>query len=267
MTIQIAIVLALTFVIYLIGTLSSSVRVVGVRTGKITIAFAIFNIFALVSRTANAFQAPLLAKTIETSIKLGTSSGLLHIFRWIIIATSIATVAGALLFPTFINVFTRVVERFSIYKSIPKLILHGFSKSGIRQFKDSISVPRKHNISQLKNVRRMPKKIIVLNIFASSILNVGVLASLYAGCLSPEYRTTCSTLSSVVNGIATIMMFVLIDPYISIMTDDVMNGDCSESDFKRCISFIVFGNFIGTILAQFLLVPAARVIEIIAQVI
>ena len=71
MTSQIALVLALTFLINLITTLSYSVRIVGIRTGRIAVSFALFNILVLVSRTANGFQAPLLASTIEKNINSG----------------------------------------------------------------------------------------------------------------------------------------------------------------------------------------------------
>ena len=43
-------------------------------------------------------------------------------------------------------------------------------------------------------------------------LTVGVVASLYAGYLNPEFRVTASQLSAVVNGFATILLFALIDP-------------------------------------------------------
>ena len=76
MTSQIAIVLALTFLINLITTLSYSVRIVGIRTGRIAVSFALFNILVLVSRTANGFQAPLLASTIEKNINSGAGSNL-----------------------------------------------------------------------------------------------------------------------------------------------------------------------------------------------
>ena len=57
---QIIIVLILTFLINLITTLSYSVRIVGIRTGRVAISFTLFNILVLVSRAANGFQAPLL---------------------------------------------------------------------------------------------------------------------------------------------------------------------------------------------------------------
>ncbi|HEY8893012.1 MAG TPA: lipid II flippase Amj family protein [Clostridium sp.] len=267
MSTQIIIVLILTVIISIISTLAYSVRIVAVRTGRIAVSFAVFNIFALVSRTANTIQAPLLAKTIEGTIKVGNPQSLLSTFRWILFSTTIATIIGSALMPTFIKVFGKVVESFSINRSIPKLLLHAFSKSGIEQFRGSVTKPRKENLAQLKSFKLMPKKIILLNTLAFSISTVGVLASLYAGCLNPELRTTCSTLSAVITGMATIIMVIFIDPYISILTDDVIKGDCSQLHFDRCIIFIVGGLIVGTILAQFLLVPAAEAISFIAKLI
>ena len=133
------------------------------------------------------------------------------------------------------------------------------------QFKSSVTKPKKENLSQFRSLKMIPKRIILLNTIAFSILTVGVLASLYAGCLNPELRTTCSTLSAVITGIATILMVIFIDPFISILTDDVIKGECTQLQFDRCIIFIVGGLIVGTILAQFLLVPAAQVISFIAK--
>jgi len=267
MSTQVIIVLILTVIISIISTLAYSVRIVGVRTGRIAVSFAVFNIFALISRTANTIQAPLLAKTIESTIKIGNPQSLLTTFRWILFSTTVATIIGSALMPTFIKVFGKVVESFSINRSIPKLLLHAFSKSGIEQFKNSVTKPKKENLSQFKNFKMIPKRIILLNTIAFAISTVGVLASLYAGCLNPELRTTCSTLSAVINGSATILMVIFIDPFISILTDDVIKGECTQLQFDRCIIFITGGLIVGTVLAQFLLVPAAEIISAIAKLI
>ena len=152
------------------------------------------------------------------------AENLLYIFRWILFSTKIATIIGALLMPTFIKVLGKAVESFSVNRSIPKLLLHAFSKSGIEQFKSSVTKPRKENLSQLKNFKIMPKKIILLNTLAFSALTVGSLASLYAGCLNPLLRSTCSNLSSAITGIATLFLVVFVDPYVSILTDDVIKS-------------------------------------------
>ncbi|NMM64683.1 DUF2837 family protein [Clostridium sp. P21] len=265
MTVQIYLVFILTFIIYVIGTLAYSMRIVGIRTGRIAVSFAVFNVFTLIQRTANTIQAPLLAKTIENGINTGQSSGLLHIFRWIIFSITLATITGAFLMPTFIKVFNKLVISFSVYRSLPKLMMHAFSKSGIEQFKKSISIPKKENLRQLTSFRKIPRKVILLNVIAFSVSSVSILSALYAGCLSPSLRTTCSTLSSVINSISTIFMVIFIDPYLSMMTDDVIRGECTELEFNRCIIFIVVGMIIGSILAQLVLVPASNLIVIIAK--
>ena len=60
-------------------------------------------------------------------------------------------------------------------------------------------------------------------------MTVAVFAALYAGSLNPAFRVTASTLSSVINGAATIVLFVFIDPHLSVMTDDVVEGHISEA--------------------------------------
>src|SRR6267378_6404934 len=62
-------------------------------------------------------------------------------------------------------------------------------------------------------------KPVALNVAAIALWTTGVFASLYAGYLNPALRVTSSTLSAVVNGMATILMFVFIDPQMSVMTD------------------------------------------------
>jgi hypothetical protein len=94
---------------------------------------------------------------------------------------------------------------------------------------------------------------------------VGVFAALYAGYLSPHLRVTASSLSSIVNGVATILMFVVIDPQMSMMTDDVMQGRVSEPTFRRAIVGLVGSRFAGTLVAQLLLVPSASLIVLVAQ--
>ena len=265
MNMHIYIVIALTFVIYVIGTLAYSVRVVGVKTGRIAVAFSVFNILALISRMANAFQSPLLAKTVENSIHTGDTSGLLFDFRLILFSSSLATIFGALLMPSFIKIFSKAVLSFSVYRSIPKLLFHAFSKSGIEQFKSSLTVPKRENIGQLRQIKKIPRRLVLLNIIASTISVTGVLSAIYAGALMPELRSTCTMLSPLINGAATILLFVFIDPYISMLTDDVIRGKCTQLQFQRTIIFIVGGLIVGTFLAQIILVPAAQLIVMVAK--
>lgn len=62
--------LVLTFVVHLIDTLSYSVRLNSVKSGQFALSFSLFNLFVLVSRTANTFQAPLIGAIIGISIHM-----------------------------------------------------------------------------------------------------------------------------------------------------------------------------------------------------
>jgi len=104
----------------------------------------------------------------------------------------------------------------------------------------------------------------ILNTVAVAVWTVGVFAALYAGYLRPELRVTSSQLSSVVNGVATILMFGFVDPYLSFLTDDVAGGRLDEPYFRRSIVWLTAGRLLGTMLAQVLLVPAAAWIAFVA---
>lgn len=265
MTTSIFLVILLTFLINLITTLSYSVRIVGIRTGRIAISFALFNILVLISRTANGFQAPLLASSIEKNIKFGFESNLWD-FRLIIFSGTIATVIGGLLIPTFQRLLSVAVTKFSIYKSVPKVIFHGFTKGGISYLKESMVVPNTKNVTQIDLKGNFPWRVFIMNVIAVAIITVGVISSLYAGYLNPDLRTTSSTLSSVINGFATILMFVFIDPFLSVMTDDVVMGKCKESLFRRYIVYMVFARIVGTLIAQMLFVPSAKIIAYLSGI-
>ena len=266
MAIQVIIVLILTFLINMITTLSYSVRIVGIRTGRIAISFALFNILVLVSRTANGFQAPLLAKTVETDIKHGVASNS-GIFRLIIFSCTLATIVGGLLIPTFQRVLSRAVLNFSTHKSMSRLIFRGFSRAGVLYFKDNLTVPARENLSGIEWKREFPWKIFILNILAVAVLTIGVLSAVYASYLNPEYRTTASNLSAFINGFATILMFTFIDPQLSAMTDDVTLGKCSEATFRKYIVYMTIARLMGTLLAQVIFIPCAELLAYIAKVI
>lgn len=257
----------LTFVIHLIGTLAYSVRIAGVRTKRIAVSLALFSILMLVSRTSNSFLGPFLAKRVETGLDGPGHAALLGDFRWLLVAASLATIAGAFLIPTFQRVFCRAVLHFQAHRSVPKLILHGFFKGGLSYIKDAASVPAARNMSGMRSGHGVSARITLLNVAASALWTVGVFASLYAGVLDPSVRVTSSTLSSIINGGATIMMAVFIDPHMSGMTDDVVEGKVTEPQFRKAVVWLVGSRLAGTVLAQVLLVPSAMLIAWVAQAI
>ena len=265
MDLKLALICLLTFIIHLMGTLAYSVRIAGVRTRRIAVSFALFNILVLVSRTSNSFQGPFLAKRVEANLSYSATHSLLSDFRWLMFSATLATLVGAFLIPTCQRIFSVAVRDFQVHRSLPRLLLHVWYPNGLSALRKSLRVPAAGNVTAFRAGHGLTAGTIALNIMAVALWTVGVFAALYAGYLNPDLRGTASTLSPLVNGGATILMFVIIDPQLSVMTDDVMEGRLEEPRFRRAIVWLVGSRCAGTLLAQVLLLPAASLIVFVAQ--
>jgi hypothetical protein len=167
----------------------------------------------------------------------------------------------------FQRLFSRAVLDFQVNRSVPRLLLRIFFKGGLAQLKDVASMPTAANITKLRPAEGISPWVITLNVAAIALWTTGVFASLYAGYLNPALRVTSSTLSAVINGTATILLFVFIDPQMSVMTDDVVEGRTSEPHFRRAVVWLVGSRLAGTMLAQVILIPAATLIVSVAQMV
>lgn len=262
---QLLVICLLTAGINLIGTLAYAARIAGVRTRRIAMSFALFNILVLISRTSNSFLGPFLAKRIETRIAHGGGEALLGDFRMVLLSATVAVAVGIMLVPTGQRLFARAIGYFQQHRSTTRMILRMASPAGLRTIRQGIAVPRFAHLRELAKPRGVGWGVLLANCLAQALITVGVLASLYAGYLNPDFRVTASQLSAVINGFATILLFALIDPQLSVMTDDVVEGRVSEPLFRRTIVWISFSRLFGTLLAQALFVPSAMAIAWIAN--
>ena len=96
----------LTGAINLIGALAYAARIAGVRTRRIAMSFALFNVLILGSRLANGFLGPLLAKRVEKTIAHGGAHDLQLDFHLMLASSSTAVLIGILLVPTGQRIFS-----------------------------------------------------------------------------------------------------------------------------------------------------------------
>ena len=260
MDIELILICALTAVINLIGALAYAARIAGVRTRRIALSFALFNILLLISRTSNGFLGPFLAKRIETALASGGGDALLFDLRMVLFSAAGAVLLGILMVPTGQRLFAAAITFFQANRSTTKLLLRSVTPAGLHTIRDSVALPSAETLRSLRKPRGVSWSVLAANAVAQGLLAVGVLASLYAGYLVPEFRVTASQMSAIVNGFATILLFALIDPQISALTDDVVDGAVSEPVFRRAMIWVSLSRLVGTLLAQALLVPAAVVI-------
>jgi hypothetical protein len=257
MSAQVWLVFFFTFVVHLIGTLSYALRIAGARTGKIALSLSLFNIFALASRAAHSFQVPLLAKHVEENIQAGATAGAEADFRWLLLAGTLATALGALLIPTSQRLLTGAVEAYDARRSLPRLMLRALSPAGLRRAAAARALPARRNLALAADFRRVPASITLANVAATGLLSVGAFASLYAGYLDPALRVTAN--------FSTVLLFVFVDPYLSLLTDDAAGGRVSQTRLRACVVIFVAGRLAGTLLAQIIFVPSALVIARAAQ--
>lgn len=199
---------------------------------------------------------PLTAKFVDYA-KADDSFPLLNYLRIIMLASSLGTLIAIALFPTFVGLFARVISKLEIEGSIPKLL----TSVTVTQLKNTRKYIRRPKV-RLSSFRYLgiPKRFIVMNVFVTAFYTVGVLSSMYAAKLLPEFSTTASQASGLINGIATILLTVFIDPQLGIITHKATENEEYRDQLGKIYVLLMGSRFLGSLLGQALLVPGAFVI-------
>lgn len=249
-----------TACIHVFETLALGMRYAGAKTKQIATSISFVNTSFLIARLSNMFQAPLLGALVDQSIKGEVTFVLWNAFRMVLLSAFIGNLIGAFLLPTLTIAFEKAIIKFSHNGSMVKIL--GQLLNPLTWFK-LIKIFRFPGFSLIKNCRfdQIPRRFIYFNAVLVSIYAVGVLSSLMAGALLPDLRATAVQLSGIVNGMATIMLTLFVDPTGSLITDQTVHGKRPVSDVKSMIVLLVISRLIGTlILAQIIFVPATSYI-------
>lgn len=107
-TTQLIFIAIFILMIHSIETLAYAVRLSGARVGLLASALSLFNILVMVSRMANMAQQPFTGNLLDEAPQDG-GAFLETQFRFIIGASTVGTLVGILLLPTFIAVFSRAI--------------------------------------------------------------------------------------------------------------------------------------------------------------
>ncbi|ACV61671.1 conserved hypothetical protein [Desulfofarcimen acetoxidans DSM 771] len=287
---RLLIVALLVAVIHMINTLIYAVRLSGVRTQRLATALSLFQLIFLLSSTANLIQAPLLSSIVEQAINTGLQNAvhtesiaravltpfyqaqldvLSKYIRLVIVAASVGTLIGWLLIPYFVKVFTRAIMIFDQVGSVPRVFwLILFSRRRVQAILDNQKIEQRQTLDQtVYQYTSIPRAFLFFNIFITGFYTVGILSSLYAGALYPQFRSTAAFLAGVVNGVAAILMATVVDPTAARITDQALRGARPEKDVRQMTFYLAATRLVGTVFAQILLIPAAYVIKYVAQLI
>lgn len=262
---RLIIIFVITFFINFLSVSSASLRFAGIKTNSITTSLSLSNIILLITRLANLFQTPFLGSMIDLSFKNNQTDTLLLKLHVIIFSATLGTLVGILFFNTFENIFIKWINLFNKTLSIPKTFYYLiYPKTYISIVK---SISRVNFYLDKKELREIPKVIIFSSLFVSAFWTTGVLSAMYASVLVPEYSRTATILSGIVNGIATILFTIFLDPIIAHITDKVYNNQKDIKFLYNAVFLMLVFTLLGTILAQFVLKPGAIVIAFITKLV
>lgn len=250
--------IVLTSIIHLVDTLAYSVRLNAVKTGQFALSISLFNIFVLISRTANTFQAPLIGSLIGKSITSNIDPTLQ--LRLVIFSATLGTLIGIIFIPTFLKIFNKVIKRLGSSGSISAIIIGAFQISNIKRLVKTTVRPSKKMLHNLK-FTHIPKTLLFLNVVITGIYTIGVLSANYSATfVAEEQRLAAAASAGMINGIATILLTLFIDPKAAIITDQALKGERPYEDVKTLVLLLIVTKLLGTILGQFLLIPSAELI-------
>ncbi len=261
---NLAIILVLTAVVHCLDTASYASRIAGVRTGRLALTGALFNIVSLASRVAYTLQAPLLGSALDRMVQQNKIEGLFHNFQIILGAATVGTLLGAMLIPTFTALFSRAATAYEFHGSFPALFLHTLSLRGFSRMSQHLRLPLPESLQRARKFN-LPISFLLLNIVITAVYTVGVSSTMYASALAPELARTATTLSGVINGVGTLLLVVLVDPLSALITDQALRGNRPVAQVSYIVIWQVAARFAGTLLAQALLLPAALLVVTLAR--
>jgi hypothetical protein len=166
--------------------------------------------------------------------------------------------------PFFLTLFTRGIRSFERQGSIPRGLLRLLDPRVLAELARSTRVPP---LALLRTfpLSSVPRTLVIANTIIMGVYAIGVVSAYYASILALDARTTATGLSGLVNGVGTIAFSVFVDPTSAYIVDQTVRGERPPADVRAMIFWLIATAFIGTVLAQLLLFPAAEYIAFAAH--
>ncbi len=252
-------------VVMLLASTSYSSRISAVITRNVATAIAIYNFFFLITRLSQQIFAPMIGSIVDTAVKNGNVSNLESQFRWLIGGSTLGAILGLMMMATFVEIYKKAINGMEKYGSLTKLLGKFLITPSywIKAF-TSLRPPSFMGV-RLKDLKTIPNNFLIANIIVLSLHTVGVLAATYASAAYPDARGV-TLLSSVINGVATILLSIMVDPSTAIITDDAIAGKRPLKHIQATAIFLSIGTIIGTVISQAVFIPATELIKLSSSI-
>ncbi len=250
-----------------IDTLGLSMRVSGVLTGRLALSLSLFNVIILFARLSNLIQAPIVGSMADFSIQQGyPTAWILSKVRILILFFTIGVITGAFLTPWFVQVFVLLINRYESKKTVWRTVWSFASLGEFWKLVRCFRLPSWEGFfGYYRYVRRLPYDVLLWHILVTGFYTIGVLSTIYASVLEPDIRATAINLSGIVNGMATFLLFVIVDPPAAHITDQCIQKVRPQEDIFTLNLLLITTKFLGTLLAQLLIVPMGYFVVWVSQ--
>lgn len=250
-------------------------RYAGVTTRRIATAISLFSLLVTASRLAALFMTPSLGALADGTANSALDAGhkvvspeALAVYdlqmRIIVASGSVGILLGAFMLPMFLGAFTRGIGSFERRGSIPRSLLRLLDPAVMLWLLKQLR-PRRFALKDFP-IAHIPRTLLAANVVLFAVYAVGVVAAYYASVIDLAYRTTASGLSGIVNGIGTVAFALFIDPNTALIVDQTVREERPRQDVSSMIFWLIVTAFIGTLVAQLILVPAAHLIAAVAHI-
>ena len=241
-------------------------RVSAVVTRNVAVALAVYNLFFLITRLSQQFYSPLLGSTADHLVKANQVEQLEALFRWVLAGASVGSFVGLLLLPTFVEVINKAIHQIDQHQSVPKVLALCLLPKNWPAILSCLRPPGLLGV-RLADVRKIPWFFLVGNVIVLSIHSMGTMAAICAGAQlhdNPGAARSATLLSSVVNGVATIMLSLVVDPTLAGITDQCAEDTRDASHIRAAAVFLLGGMLLGTLISQLIFTPAVWFIKFCA---
>ena len=251
-------------VMSIVDTLSYGVRTAGVYKKRLAISLSLFNILVIVSRLSNMFMAPVLGnfpdKVYQQAYDAADVLVALRIDLGFVIG---GVLLGALLTPWFINITGRGIEVLEEKGNLPATIWHGLKR--IWRVPAYARVPSAKSLGEHMNFRAIPSGFLIFNVLVTCFYSIGVMSTILAASWDHSLAVTTAMLSGIVNGIATMLLFTIVDPPAAVLIDGCIAGKRPDSHAKTMNAMLVLTRLAGCVLAVFLLPLMAQYVMTVSR--
>ncbi|MBS2035280.1 DUF2837 family protein [bacterium] len=259
-------IVALNAALTVLASTTYASRVSAVVTRNVAVALAVYNLFFLVTRLSQQFYSPLLGSTADHLVKEHQVEQLEALFRWVLAGASLGSFLGLLLLPTFVEVINKAIAQIDRHQSVPKVLGLCLVPANWPAIASCLRPPGLLGVG-LSDLKQLPGFFLIGNVVVLSIHSMGTMAAICAGAQlhdNPGAARSATLLSSVVNGVATIMLSLVVDPTLARITDQCVDGKRLNTHVRAAAVFLLLGMLLGTLVSQLIFTPAIWFIKFCA---